>query len=196
MPVCSAAALYLTRFLPGNLPVAELLVFQHRQTTASWTMLAMVVFTAALSAVTAGAVAALGGPNLATAVGMSTAGGQAGAGAAALAGGGAGALVNAGWNYMAGVHSLTDTVNRVFASGVSSIGSLNPQSDRWDSRPSTRALIEAGPLAVPGVIGPFFVGLVPGGRFAAAGGGRRWEPGLGLPHQRDPYQGLPRLPAR
>lgn len=183
---------------PGhNLPVDEILVFQHRKTQAGWTMLAMVVLVAVLVAVTAGAAAALGGPNLATAFGMAgTVGGQAGVGAAAAAGAGAGALVNFGWNYMAGVHSLTDTVNRVFASGKSDIDSMRGQTSEWDSRPATRALIEAGPLAVPGAIGPFFTRLIPGARFAAAGGGRRWQPGLPLPRPSDPYQGLPGLPAR
>lgn len=177
-----------------NLPVDETLVFSHSKTTASWTMLAMVVFTAVLSAVTAGAVAALGGPNLATAIGMNAIGGQAGVGAAAAAGAASGALVNAGWNYAQGVHSLTDPVNRVFASGVSPLRSLAGQLNRWDSRPFTRAFVEAGPLAAAGAFGRFFTAHVPGGIYARSATTRTLRPEYGMPRRVDPYTGQPIAP--
>ncbi|PWV58321.1 hypothetical protein [Plasticicumulans acidivorans] len=174
-----------------NLPVYETLVFQHSQTYSSWTFVAMVIVTAVLVAVTAGAAAALGGPALAGAVGMSGAG-YTGVGAAAAQGAALGAVTNMAWNYSNGVHSLTDTVGQVFASGVSKIESMNPAEDAWDSRPATRGAIEAGPTEAPGATGEFARETQPAGPTAAGDYGRQMYPEQGVPEATDPYTGLPR----
>lgn len=174
----------------NNLPHTPYLAFQHSRTYAGWTFLTMIIFTAVLAASVAGAVAAFGGPNFAAAIGLTgQAGGYGGVGAAAWAGAGAGALTNASWNYLNGVHSLTDTVNRVFASGKSDIDSMRAAVNEWDSRPFVRAMVEAGPLNTPGATSEFFITQKPA-EWSTSYGRRLW-PNQPRPVPYDPYTGQP-----
>ena len=172
-----------------NFPADESLVFQHRETKSGFTFLAMIVFTALLTAVAFAAVAAIG-PSVGATGSATGSGFGLSVGQAAGIGAATGATTNAAYNYSQGVHSLMDTVDRVFASGKSDLNSLAGQDNRWDARPAIRGVVEAGPMDATGATGQGMRAMQPNAQ-SVIQGGRSLHPADGRPTPATPYSGLP-----
>lgn len=172
-----------------DFPVDESLVFEHSETKSGFTFLAMIVFTALLSAAAFAAVAALA-PSAGATGAAAGGGGGLSVGQAAGYGAAFGATANATYNYSNGVHSLMDPINRVFASGKADLNSLGGQAYRWDARPAIRAAVEAGPMDAPGATGQGMRDMQPNAQ-SVVQGGRGLHPADGRPTPATPYRGLP-----